>query len=250
MSRVFWSWSGFWFGSDLTFSRTWEHTFELIAAHVPACPRTTRVSARVDRDSSQACSMSTSRRFERTALRDSTEDSCPACWVFVCIVDSSKSPFLLLLPVFVAAFFLNAMANEIGCFSFGGYDTIRDTVLIGPLQGNFLASFAVGWVCTTVRSVFVARPCFYLDLIQRHTGCSLGRLPPRHHPSSYDDDFRRSRKKLSRISPLGSVLLIVVDLFAFLQVKYKSFIDAGRQIVLKEGYKSLFGMHFSCASVF
>ena len=34
--------------------------------------------------------------------------------------------------------------------SFGGYDTIRDTVLVGPLKGNFLASFAVGWACTTV----------------------------------------------------------------------------------------------------
>jgi hypothetical protein len=34
--------------------------------------------------------------------------------------------------------------------SFGGYDTIRDTLLVGGLRGNFLASFAVGWVCTTV----------------------------------------------------------------------------------------------------
>lgn len=34
--------------------------------------------------------------------------------------------------------------------SFGGYDTIRDTFLVGSLQGNFLASFAVGWACTTV----------------------------------------------------------------------------------------------------
>ncbi|KAG6331932.1 hypothetical protein ID866_7158 [Astraeus odoratus] len=55
---------------------------------------------------------------------------------------------------------------------FGGYDTVRDTVLVGPLKGNFLASFAVGWVCTTV--------------------------------------------------------------------KYKSFIDAGRQITAKEGVKALF----------
>jgi len=34
--------------------------------------------------------------------------------------------------------------------SFGGYDTVRDTFLVGNLQGNFLASFAVGWACTTV----------------------------------------------------------------------------------------------------
>lgn len=37
---------------------------------------------------------------------------------------------------------------------FGGYDTIKDTVLVGPLQGNFLASFAVGWLCTTVSNPF------------------------------------------------------------------------------------------------
>ena len=34
--------------------------------------------------------------------------------------------------------------------SFGGYDSVRDTVLVGPLQGNFLASFMVAWACTTV----------------------------------------------------------------------------------------------------
>ena len=34
--------------------------------------------------------------------------------------------------------------------SFGGYDTIKDTFLVGPLQGNFFAAFAVGWLSTTV----------------------------------------------------------------------------------------------------
>jgi hypothetical protein len=37
--------------------------------------------------------------------------------------------------------------------SFGGYDTIRDTFLVGNLRGNFAASFAVGWVCTTVSRI-------------------------------------------------------------------------------------------------
>lgn len=40
--------------------------------------------------------------------------------------------------------------------SFGGYDSIRDTVLVGPLKGNFLASFAVGWACTTVRTASIS----------------------------------------------------------------------------------------------
>ena len=33
--------------------------------------------------------------------------------------------------------------------SFGGYDTIRDAFLVGSLQGNFFASFVVGWMTAT-----------------------------------------------------------------------------------------------------
>ena len=50
---------------------------------------------------------------------------------------------------------------------FGGYDTIKDTVLVGPLQGNFLASFAVGWLCTTVSNPF--RVGIYLALCHFNT---------------------------------------------------------------------------------
>jgi solute carrier family 25 (adenine nucleotide translocator) protein 4/5/6/31 len=80
---------------------------------------------------------------------------------------------------------------------FGTYDTVRDTVLIGPLKGNFLASFAVAWCCTTA-SAIAAYP---LDTIRRRMMMTSGSA---HH--------------------------------------YKSFIDAGRQIVAREGVKSLFGM--------
>ncbi|KAF7966737.1 hypothetical protein HWV62_37263 [Athelia sp. TMB] len=78
---------------------------------------------------------------------------------------------------------------------FGGYDTIKDIVLIGPLQGNFLASFAVGWGCTTG----AALAAYPLDTIRRRMMMTSGEA-----------------------------------------VRYKSFIDAGRQIVVKEGVKALF----------
>ncbi|KAL4245218.1 ADP/ATP translocase [Abortiporus biennis] len=80
-------------------------------------------------------------------------------------------------------------------FYFGGYDTIRDTILVGPLQGNFFASFAVGWVCTTG----AALASYPLDTIRRRMMMTSGE-----------------------------------------KVKYKSFMDAGRQIVAKEGPKALF----------
>ncbi|KAF8125704.1 mitochondrial carrier [Boletus edulis] len=78
---------------------------------------------------------------------------------------------------------------------FGGYDTIRDTFLVGNLQGNFLAAFAVGWACTT--------------------GAAL---------TSYPMDTIRRRMMMTS----GE------------KVHYKSFIDATRQIVAKEGAKALF----------
>ncbi|THG95585.1 hypothetical protein EW026_g6093 [Hermanssonia centrifuga] len=78
---------------------------------------------------------------------------------------------------------------------FGGYDSIRDTVLVGPLQGNFLASFAVGWACTTG----AAMAAYPLDTIRRRMMMTSGE-----------------------------------------KVHYKSWLDAGKQIVAKEGTKALF----------
>ncbi|KAG2120229.1 hypothetical protein DEU56DRAFT_928517, partial [Suillus clintonianus] len=37
----------------------------------------------------------------------------------------------------------------------GGYGIIRDTFLVGNLRGNFAASFAVGWMCTTSPGSFL-----------------------------------------------------------------------------------------------
>ncbi|WVQ83764.1 ADP,ATP carrier protein [Cryptococcus sp. DSM 104549] len=78
---------------------------------------------------------------------------------------------------------------------FGLYDSLKPLVLIGPLEGSFLASFAVGWVSTTLAGL-VGYP---LDTIRRRMMMTSG----------------------------GGV-------------HYKSFVDAGRQIVAAEGAKSLF----------
>lgn len=78
---------------------------------------------------------------------------------------------------------------------FGGYDTIRDTLLVGNLRGNFIASFAVGWMCTTG----AALAAYPLDTIRRRMMMTSGE-----------------------------------------KVRYRSFIDAGRHIVAKEGVRSLF----------
>ncbi|EKM57941.1 uncharacterized protein PHACADRAFT_206795 [Phanerochaete carnosa HHB-10118-sp] len=78
---------------------------------------------------------------------------------------------------------------------FGGYDTIRDTFLVGSLKGNFLASFAVGWTCTTA----AALASYPLDTIRRRMMMTSGE-----------------------------------------KVRYKNWIDAGRQIATKEGIKAFF----------
>ncbi|EIN04592.1 ATP:ADP antiporter [Punctularia strigosozonata HHB-11173 SS5] len=80
-------------------------------------------------------------------------------------------------------------------FYFGGYDTIKGTFLVGPLQGNFFASFAVGWLCTTG----AALAAYPLDTIRRRMMMTSGNA-----------------------------------------VKYKNWIDAGKQIAVKEGPKALF----------
>ncbi|RKF57945.1 ADP,ATP carrier protein [Erysiphe neolycopersici] len=78
---------------------------------------------------------------------------------------------------------------------FGMYDSIKPVVLVGPLEGNFLASFLLGWSVTTGAGI----ASYPLDTIRRRMMMTSGEA-----------------------------------------VKYKSSFDAGRQIVAKEGVKSLF----------
>lgn len=78
---------------------------------------------------------------------------------------------------------------------FGMYDSIKPVVLVGPLEGNFLASFLLGWTVTTGAGV----ASYPLDTIRRRMMMTSGEA-----------------------------------------VKYSSSMDAARQIIAKEGTKSLF----------
>ncbi|KAK8107190.1 ADP- ATP carrier protein [Apiospora kogelbergensis] len=78
---------------------------------------------------------------------------------------------------------------------FGMYDSIKPVVLVGNLQNNFLASFALGW-CVTTGAGIASYP---LDTIRRRMMMTSGEA-----------------------------------------VKYNGTMDAARQIVAKEGVKSLF----------
>jgi solute carrier family 25 (adenine nucleotide translocator) protein 4/5/6/31 len=75
------------------------------------------------------------------------------------------------------------------------YDSIKPVVLVGPLEGNFLASFFLGWGVTTGAGI----ASYPLDTIRRRMMMTSGEA-----------------------------------------VKYKSSFDAGRQIIAKEGFRSLF----------
>ncbi|PYI06343.1 mitochondrial carrier [Aspergillus sclerotiicarbonarius CBS 121057] len=78
---------------------------------------------------------------------------------------------------------------------FGMYDSIKPVVLVGSLEGNFLASFLLGWTVTTGAGI----ASYPLDTIRRRMMMTSGEA-----------------------------------------VKYASSMDACRQIVAKEGVKSLF----------
>jgi solute carrier family 25 (adenine nucleotide translocator) protein 4/5/6/31 len=78
---------------------------------------------------------------------------------------------------------------------FGMYDSLKPVVLVGNLEGNFLASFLLGWTVTTGAGI----ASYPLDTIRRRMMMTSGEA-----------------------------------------VKYKSSLDAGRQIIAAEGVKSLF----------
>ncbi|KAL4778581.1 mitochondrial carrier domain-containing protein [Aspergillus varians] len=78
---------------------------------------------------------------------------------------------------------------------FGMYDSIKPVLLVGPLEGSFLASFLLGWTVTTGAGI----ASYPLDTVRRRMMMTSGEA-----------------------------------------VKYKSSFDAFRQIVAREGTKSLF----------
>lgn len=53
---------------------------------------------------------------------------------------------------------------------FGLYDSLKPVILVGPLQGNFLASFALGWAVTTTSGI----ASYPLDTIRRRMMMTSG----------------------------------------------------------------------------
>jgi len=58
---------------------------------------------------------------------------------------------------------------------FGMYDSLKPVVLVGSLEGNFLASFLLGWVVTTGSGL----ASYPLDTVRRRM--VLPSLPPSHN---------------------------------------------------------------------
>ena len=98
---------------------------------------------------------------------------------------------------------------------FGMYDSIKPVVLVGPLEGNFLASFLLGWTVTTGAGI----ASYPLDTIRRRMMMTSGEVSKNLAPSV---------EKIRAILTLSQA------------VKYKSSVDAARQIIAAEGVKSLF----------
>nr|XP_018267426.1 ADP,ATP carrier protein [Kwoniella dejecticola CBS 10117]OBR89584.1 ADP,ATP carrier protein [Kwoniella dejecticola CBS 10117] len=63
---------------------------------------------------------------------------------------------------------------------FGLYDSIKPVILVGPLEGNFLASFALGWTVTTSAGL----ASYPLDTIRRRMMMTSGGTV--HYKSMFD----------------------------------------------------------------
>ena len=62
---------------------------------------------------------------------------------------------------------------------FGMYDSIKPVVLVGPLEGNFLASFLLGWTVTTGAGI----ASYPLDTIRRRMMMTSGEVSKNLTPS-------------------------------------------------------------------
>ncbi|KAJ7172330.1 mitochondrial carrier domain-containing protein [Mycena filopes] len=63
---------------------------------------------------------------------------------------------------------------------FGFYDSLKPTVLVGPLEGSFLASFALGWAVTTGAGI----AAYPMDTIRRRMMMTSG--TGEHYKSMFD----------------------------------------------------------------
>ncbi|XP_068668293.1 ADP,ATP carrier protein ER-ANT1 [Aristolochia californica] len=74
---------------------------------------------------------------------------------------------------------------------FGIYDTMKPIVLVGPLQGNFFASFALGWSVTTFSGI-----CAYpFDTLRRRMMLTSGQ------PCKYQNAYHALQEIVSREGP-------------------------------------------------
>lgn len=60
---------------------------------------------------------------------------------------------------------------------FGMYDSIKPVLLVGPLEGNFLASFLLGWTVTTGAGI----ASYPLDTIRRRMMMTSGEVSSSHN---------------------------------------------------------------------
>ena len=97
---------------------------------------------------------------------------------------------------------------------FGLYDSIKPVLLVGPLEGSFIASFLLGWGVTTGAGI----ASYPLDTIRRRMMMTSGEV----------SDCNIRNWKVCRLISLSQA------------VKYKSSLDAARQIMAKEGTRSFF----------
>ena len=95
---------------------------------------------------------------------------------------------------------------------FGMYDSIKPVLLTGSLEGNFLASFMLGWAVTTGAGI----ASYPLDTIRRRMMMTSGEV---------------------RVMNFRCVSSPLINLQA---VKYKGSLDAARQIFAAEGVRSFF----------
>ena len=98
---------------------------------------------------------------------------------------------------------------------FGMYDSLKPVLLVGPLEGNFLASFLLGWGVTTGAGI----ASYPLDTVRRRMMMTSGEVS--------------SGRPFNFPSVLGADI-------SFQAVKYKGSMDAARQIFAKEGVRSFF----------
>ena len=103
---------------------------------------------------------------------------------------------------------------------FGMYDSIKPVLLVGPLEGNFIASFLLGWTVTTGAGI----ASYPLDTIRRRmmmtsgevsrvmSHVSRGRLLTFKRPSNTSPPWMLVvRSLLKRVSDLCSKVLVLIS---------------------------------------